>query len=189
MNVRRKTWIPGLILATAVTFGAGYAVGFAAPAAAEPATAPAKNSLTGQVDHALSMMPRYTVFDNISFKVRGTKVILLGQVTQPITKSDAENAAKNVKGVTQVVDKIEVLPLSPMDDQTRQAEFHAIYDYPSLSRYGLGSYHAIRIIVNNGHVTLYGTVNSKADADTANIRANGVPNVFSVTNLLTVQAS
>ena len=166
MNVRRKTWIPGLILATAVTFGAGYAVGFAAPAAAEPATAPAKNSLTGQVDHALSMMPRYTVFDNIS-----------------------ENAAKGVKGVTQVVDKIEVLPLSPMDDQTRQAEFHAIYDYPSLSRYGLGSYHAIRIIVNNGHVTLYGTVNSKADADTANIRANGVPNVFSVTNLLTVQAS
>jgi osmotically-inducible protein OsmY len=76
-----------------------------------------------------------------------------------------------------------------MDDQTRQAEFHAIYDYPSLSRYGLGSYHAIRIIVNNGHVTLYGTVDSKADADTANIRANGVPNVFSVTNLLTVQAS
>jgi hypothetical protein len=189
MNVRRTTWFSELLLAAAVTFGAAYALAAATPAAAAPATAPAKNSLTGQVDHALSMMPRYTIFDNISFRVKGTKVVLVGQVTDPIVKSDAENAAKGVKGVTQVVDKIQVLPLSPMDDQTRQAEYHAIYDYPSLSHYGLGSYHAIRIIVNNGHVTLYGTVDSKADADTANIRANGVPNVFSVTNDLTVSAS
>jgi hyperosmotically inducible periplasmic protein len=189
MNVRRKNWIPGLLLATAIAFGAGYAAGAAAPPAAAPATAAAKNSLTGQVDHALSMMPRYTIFDNISFRVKGTKVVLLGQVTDPVVKTDAENSVKGVKGVTQVVDKIEVLPLSPMDDQTRQAEYHAIYDYPSLSHYGLGSYHAIRIIVNNGHVTLYGTVDSKTDADTANIRANGVPNVFSVTNNLTVQPS
>jgi hyperosmotically inducible periplasmic protein len=123
------------------------------------------------------------------FRVKGTKVILMGQVTQPAVKSDAESAVKDVKGVTTVVNKIEVLPVSPFDDQTRQAEFHAIYDYPTLSRYNLGSYHAIHIIVKNGHVTLYGTVDSKADADTANIRANGVPGVFSVTNELTVQGS
>jgi hyperosmotically inducible protein len=182
MKVRRTTLISTLILATALMFGAGYLAGTAVAASAP-------NTLTGQVDHALSMMPRYTIFDNIAFKVKGTKVVLLGQVTQPIVKEDAENAAKGVKGVTQVVDKIEVLPLSPMDDQTRQAEYHAIYDYPSLQHYGLGSYHAIRIIVDNGHVTLVGTVDSKADYDTANIRANSVPGVFSVTNNLVVQPS
>ena len=189
MNIRGKNWIGGLLLATAFTFGAGYVAGAAAPAAAAPAAALAKNSLAGQVDHALSMMPRYTVFDNIAFKVRGTKVVLLGEVTDPVAKSDAEEAVKGVKGVRAVVDKIIVLPLSPMDDQTRQAEYHAIYDYPSLSHYGLGSYHAIRIIVDNGHVTLVGTVDTKADANTAYIRADGVPNVFSVVNQLTVQCS
>jgi hyperosmotically inducible periplasmic protein len=189
MNIRKNTWIPRLLLATAVACGAGRAVAAAAPAAAAAATAPATNSLSGQVNHALSMMPRYTVFDSVAFKVRGTKVILLGAVTDPSIKSDAENAAKGVKGVTQVVDKIQVLPPSPMDDQTRQAEFHAIYDFPSLQRYGVGALKAIHIIVNNGHVTLVGTVDSKADADTANIRANSVPGVFSVTNQLTVQGS
>ena len=189
MNIRGKNWIGGLLLATAFTFGAGYVAGAAAPAAAAPAAALAKNSLAGQVDHALSMMPRYTVFDNIAFKVRGTKVVLLGEVTDPVAKSDAEEAVKGVKGVRAVVDKIIVLPLSPMDDQTRQAEYHAIYDYPSLSHYGLGSYHAIRISVDNGHVTLVGTVDTKADANTAYIRADGVPNVFSVVNQLTVQGS
>ncbi|MGB6199601.1 MAG: BON domain-containing protein [Candidatus Acidiferrales bacterium] len=185
MNVRRPTLISTLILAAAVAFG-GASVAQAAPAAKSPK---APTTLTSQVDHALSMLPRYTVFDNIAFKVKGTKVILLGQVTEPVKKEDAENAAKGVSGVTQVVNKIQVLPLSPMDDQTRQAEFHAIYDYPSLQRYGLGSLHAIRIIVDNGHVTLVGIVNSKTDSDTASIRANGVPGVFSVTNNLVVQPS
>lgn len=188
MNVRRKNWISGLLLATAITFGAAYTAAAAAPPAA-PAPPSAKKSLTGQVAHALNMMTHYTLFDNVTFRVRGSKVILLGEVTQPIVKSDAEDAAKSVKGVTRVVDKIQVLPPSPMDDQTRQAEYHAIYDFPSLQHYGGGTYHAIHIIVDNGHVTLYGTVDSKGDYDTANIRANGVPNVFSVTNDLTVQSS
>jgi hyperosmotically inducible periplasmic protein len=181
MNVRWNSMIATMILSVAVLLATGSAAG--------AADQPKLTGLAGQVDHALNMLPRYTVFDNIAFKVRGTKVVLLGEVTQPVKKDDAENAVKGVKGVTQVVDKIQVLPPSPMDDQTRTAEYHAIYDFPSLSHYGLGSYHAIRIIVNNGHVTLVGTVDSKADADTANVRANGVPGVFSVTNQLTVQPS
>jgi len=197
MKLQTKLFIPMLALATVAALGTGNL----APASAQQnpesqqvaprgsAPQPPKNTLAGQVDRALSSMPRYTIFDNIAYKVRGGKVVLSGQVAQPIVKSDAEDAVKSIKGVTLVVDKIQVLPLSPFDDQTRQAEYHAIYDFPSLSHYGLGSYHAIRIIVDNGHVTLYGTVDSKSDADTANIRANSVPNVFSVTNNLTVQAS
>jgi hyperosmotically inducible protein len=95
---------------------------------------------------------------------------------------------RSVKGVTDVDNQIQVLPVSPMDEQTRMAEFRAIYEYPSLQRYGVGSLKAIHIIVDNGHVTLVGTVDSQADKDTAGIRANGVPGVFSVTNNLAVPA-
>jgi len=180
MNVRRYSVLTTLLLA------------FAAMLAASPAARAADESqLTGlakQVQHELLMLPRYSVFDVIGFTVNGTKVTLTGQVTWPIVKDDAENAVKSVKGVTDLDDQIQVLPLSPMDEQTRMAEFRAIYNYPSLQRYGVGWQKPIHIIVDNGHVTLVGTVDSQADKDTAGIRANGVPGVFSVTNNLTVQA-
>jgi hyperosmotically inducible protein len=113
-------------------------------------------------------------------------VTLLGQVTRPVTKSDSENAVKHIEGVNQVVNKIEVLPASPMDDQSRLALYRAIYGFPSLEKYALGVQKPIRIIVNNGHVTLEGVVDSESDKDTAGIRANSVPGIFSVTNNLQV---
>jgi hypothetical protein len=84
------------------------------------------------------------------------------------------------------VNKIEVLPTSPMDDQLRLALYRAIYGFPSLEKYALGVQKPIRIIVNNGHVTLEGVVDSQGDKDTAGIRANSVPGIFSVTNNLQV---
>ena len=142
-----------------------------------------------EVRHQLVMLPYYGVFDDLAFRVEGSTVTLLGAVTRPTLKSDAGNVVKRVEGVTQVVNNIEVLPLSPMDDQTRRAEFRAIYGDPSLSiRYGYRALPSIHIIVKNGNVTLEGVVANQADKDLMNIRANGVAGVFAVTNNLQVEA-
>jgi len=139
-----------------------------------------------EVRHELAMLPYVTVFDNLAFRVEGEKVILLGQVTKPSIKSDAEKAIKSVEGVEQVDNKIEVLPPSPMDDRLRLALYHAIYGFGPLEKYGMGVNRSIRIIVKGGHVTLEGIVDNQADKDSAGIRANGVSGVFSVTNNLQV---
>jgi len=133
------------------------------------------------------MLPYYGVFDNLAFTVNGGTVTLLGQVTRPTLKSDAENVVKRIEGVTRVQNKIEVLPLSDMDWQTRRAEFRAIYSDPSFTKYAYQAIPPIHIVVDNGHVTLVGAVDSEADKNLAGIRANQVPGVFSVTNNLVVQ--
>ncbi len=114
--------------------------------------------------------------------------LCLAQTTQPVLKSDAEKAVKRIDGVTQVVNNIEVLPLSPMDDQIRRAEYRAIYGDPSLSdRYGFRAVPSIHIIVKNGRVMLEGVVANQADKAVVNARANSVPGVFAVTNNLLVE--
>jgi hyperosmotically inducible protein len=135
------------------------------------------------------MLPYFGVFDNIAFKVDGYNVQLLGQVTRPTIKSDAENAVKHIEGVEKVDNQIEVLPPSPMDDRLRRRLFRAIYGYPALERYALGVQKPIRIIVKNGHVTLEGVVDSEADKNIAGLRANGVSGIFSVDNNLRVESS
>jgi hyperosmotically inducible periplasmic protein len=145
-----------------------------------------RDNLTREVRHQLLLLPYYSVFDNLMFKIDGDRVTLLGQVVRPTLKSDAENAVKSIEGVASVDNQIEVLPVSPMDDQTRRAVFRAIYGDPALSRYGFSALPSIHIIVKNGHVTLEGVVDSEGDKNLANIRASSVPNVFSVTNNLTV---
>src|SRR5437868_14372433 len=98
---------------------------------------PDENRIAKQVRHELLMLPYYGVFDDLAFRVDGSTVTLLGAVTRPTLKSDAENVTKKVEGVTQVNNQIEVLPLSPMDDRIRMAEYRAIYGDASLStRYG-----------------------------------------------------
>jgi hyperosmotically inducible protein len=139
-----------------------------------------------EVRHELVMLPYLDVFDNLAYKVEGYTVALFGQVTNPTVKSDAENAVKKIEGVEKVENHIEVLPVSPMDDGLRRHLFRAIYGYPQMQKYALPTIKPIRIIVKNGHVTLEGVVDSEADKNVANIRANGVPGVFSVTNNLAV---
>ena len=142
-----------------------------------------------EVRHELVMLPFYGVFDNFEYKVEGSTVTLLGQVTQPILKSDAEKVVKQVEGVERVDNRIEVLPLSPNDDRIRLAEYRAIYGTPGLDRYSLRAVPTIHIIVKNGNVTLEGAVATEADKNLANIKASGVPGVFSVKNNLHVDRS
>jgi hyperosmotically inducible periplasmic protein len=143
--------------------------------------------LNDAVRHELVMLPYFNIFDNLAFRVDdGGVVTLLGDVTQPVLKTDAERAVKKIPGVTQVVDEIKVLPLSPMDNRIRFAEYRAIFGFGGLYRYAMGTNPSIRIIVENGHVTLVGVVDNQADKNMAGIRANGVPGVFSVTNDLRV---
>jgi len=143
--------------------------------------------LNDQVRHELVMLPYFSVFDNLAYRVDGNTVTLYGEVTRPVLKSDAERAAKHIEGVAQVVDNIKVLPLSPFDNQIRRAEYRAIFGYSSLYRYAMGAIPSIHIIVDNGHVTLVGIVGNEMDKNLAGIRANGVPGVFTVTNDLQVE--
>lgn len=145
-----------------------------------------RERLESEVRHQLVMLPWYSVFDNLAFRVEGDKVTLFGQVTRPTLKSDAEAAVKSIEGVAAVVNNIEVLPVSPMDDQLRLAVFRAIYGEPGLSRYAVQAVPSIHIIAKNGNVTLEGVADSEADKNLANLRANQVPNVFSVKNNLVV---
>jgi hyperosmotically inducible protein len=148
--------------------------------------APQPGDLGDQVRHELVMLPYFTIFDDLSYEVDGSTVILSGDVTRPVLKSDAENVVKRIPGVTNVVNDIKVLPLSPFDNQTRRAVYRSIFGYASLYRYAMGTQPSIRIIVDNGHVTLKGVVDNEGDKNIAYIRANGVPGVFSVTNELRV---
>jgi len=147
-----------------------------------------QENLVKEVRHQLLLLPYYSVFDNLLFKVDGDKVTLLGQVVLPTLKSDAENAVKGIESVSSVDNQIEVLPTSPMDDGLRRAVYRAIYGDTSLSRYGMSALPSIHIIVKNGNVALEGVVDNEGDKNLAGLRANGVPNVFSVTNNLTIAA-
>jgi|HubBroStandDraft_6_1064221.scaffolds.fasta_scaffold303639_2 hyperosmotically inducible protein len=139
-----------------------------------------------EVGHELRMLPYFTVFDNLTYQVNGNQVVLTGQVTKPTLKEEAGRVVKAIEGVESVTNNIEVLPASPMDDQTRVAVFRAVYGKPGMDRYSHQAMPSIHIIVKNGHVTLEGYVDNEGDKNRAGIYANGVPGVFSVTNNLKI---
>jgi len=161
---------------------------FSAPAQKE-VSARAVERIQKEVRHEILMLPYFDVFDNITYTVSGYDVTLMGQVTQPTLKRDVENVVKQIEGVEKVVNQIEVLPASPMDDGLRLRLYRAIYGSPGLEKYAMPVIKPIRIIVKNGHVTLEGVVDSESDKNLANLRANGVSGVFSVTNNLVVAES
>jgi hyperosmotically inducible protein len=141
-----------------------------------------------EIRHQLVMLPYYSIFDDLAFRTDGSTVTLMGEVARPVLKSDAENVVKRVEGVTQVINQIEVLPLSPMDNRIRLAEYRAIYGDPQIgTRYGHQALPSIHIIVKNGNVRLEGMVANQFDKNLIGVRANGVPNVFHVDNNLMVE--
>jgi len=146
-----------------------------------------RSRLEKEVRHELVMLPYYNVFDNLSFRVDGSAVTLLGQVTRPTLKSDAGNVVKDIEGVERVNNEIEVLPLSPSDDQIRMAAFRSIYGAASLNRYAHQAVPSIHIIVKNGNLALEGVVGNEGDKNIAGVQANSVPGVFSVKNNLRVE--
>ena len=145
--------------------------------------------LVKEVRHELVTLPYYGVFDNLAYRVDGSKVTLFGQVREPKLKSDAEKAVKSIEGVSAVDNQIEVMPLSTSDDQVRMAVYRAIYSKPNLQRYQMGAVPPIHIIVKNGDVTLEGAVANSGDKDTAGIAANGVGGVHKVVNNLRTDSS
>ena len=149
----------------------------------------ANQNLIREVRHQLLLLPYYSVFDNLAFKVDGDHVTLEGQVTNPTLKHDAEAAVKSIESVSGITNNIEVLPPSPMDDQLRRALYRAIYGDPSLSKYGWSAMPSIHIIVKSGHVSLEGVVDNDADKNLAGLRANSVPNIFEVKNNLVVKSN
>jgi hyperosmotically inducible periplasmic protein len=139
-----------------------------------------------EVRHELLMLPYLDVFDNVAYRIDGDSVTLVGQVTRPTLKTDAEKAVKSIEGVGRVDNQIEVLPLSPNDERLRRSLYRAVYGYGPLVRYDLPVIKPIRIIVKNGNVTLEGVVDNEADKNMAYIRARGVHGAFSVANNLKV---
>ena len=143
--------------------------------------------LVREVRHRLLMLPYYTVFDNLEYRVNGYNVTLLGQVVNPVLKSDAEATVKRIEGVRKVINHIEVLPLSNFDNRIRIAAYRKIYGYPGFEKYAIQAMPPIHIIVKNGNITLVGVVDSKMDSQIAYMQARSVPGVFSVTNDLRVE--
>lgn len=146
----------------------------------------ARDQLIKEVRHKLVMLPYYSVFDNLTYRIDGRTVTLEGQVANPVVKPDAENAVKRIEGVDKVVNNIEVLPPSPMDDRIRRQVYHAIYSYGPLFKYGHMAVPPIHIIVKNARITLDGVVDNETDKNLAGMRANQVPGTFQVTNNLRV---
>ena len=127
-----------------------------------------------------------TAFNAFTIGVQNGVVTLGGVAYGPTDKDSAISLVANFPGVKDVVDNIEVAPVSPMDDRIRLATARAVYGAPQLNKYAIDPAKPIRITVVNGNVTLSGMVDNQGDKDVANIRANGVPGVFKVTNSLQV---
>ena len=127
-----------------------------------------------------------TAFNSISVHVENGVVTLGGVAYGPVDKDAAVSDVSNTVGVRDVIDNVEVAPLSGNDDRIRQAEFRAIYSFPTLNKYAIDPAKPIRITVINGNVTLTGVVDTKEESETANIRANTVSGVFKVTNQLQI---
>jgi osmotically-inducible protein OsmY len=195
---------------------AGSSVVVTSPALGQQASAPsdaqqAMVKLAEAVRKQIVTNPQYGVFDSIHFAIKGDTVILRGYASRPTLKSSLESSIKRIPGVKSVQNEIEVLPLSPNDDQIRARVYAAIYGYGPLQRYtsnrgpsaGMNrnsvarqaggitndppfGWHAIHIIVKNGNVTLTGVVDNEGDLALAGIRANQVPGAFSVDNELQI---
>jgi hyperosmotically inducible periplasmic protein len=142
-------------------------------------------AISEKIRHQLAMMAYITNYDFISFTLVGNNVILTGWTVRETNRSEAYTRVKSVEGVEQIVNNIEVLPLGRNDMQIRATARGRLQTM--LSRYFWSSGSNIKIIVKNGNIILLGTVDSKADSDTAYIQCNTVPFAFHVFNLLRVQ--
>lgn len=150
------------------------------------ASASEENRIVHEVRHELVMQTRYTLWDWLAFRVNGNTVELLGYANSTGLKRDAVDSVKHIEGVEKVIDNIQELPPSPMDDRIRHQVAHAIFNWDGLSRYAWSAVPSIHIVVDKGRVRLLGIVDNQTDKNMAGLRANGVPGVFQVTNDLQV---
>jgi hypothetical protein len=168
-----------------------------------------------EIRKELLRLPYYGVFDYLAFAYDKGTVTLVGYAYHPSLKKDAERAVKRAPGVDRVINKVEELPPSPMDDELRWKIFYNIYGDPFLSRYApggdvlwghrhslLGPFYGfsggpfpgmepagnypIHIVVKNGRVLLLGVVDNETDKRMAEMKAREVGGSFEVQNLLLV---
>lgn len=172
--------IKNKIVALAAMIAIAASAATAAPIATDQKGS--EQTVSSQVLHQLRMLSHTGIFDNLAYKVEGSTVTLYGQVMQPITRKDAESSVKRIAGVEQVVNNIEVLPLSSFDNGIRRNIYRQLLRTGSLYRYTRGTQPSLRIIVRGGHVALEGVVATKMDKQLAYLAASRVPGVFSVTN-------
>ena len=156
--------LAGLLMAGTLIFGASKDKTFV------PAT---DEQIAKQIGHEIRMYTRYTIWDDVNIRVANGQVELLGAVSQPFKKSDIQRIVADVPGVRSVTNELKVLPLSPFDDRIRLQVARAIYADPVLNRYALNPQPPIHIVVDNGHVTLTGVVNTEMEKNVAGIRAQG----------------
>jgi len=170
------------------------------------------SQIVSQVRKQITSLPDYSVFDWITFGIQGKTLILKGYASRPVLKQEVGRVVKGIQGIESVDNQIKVLPLSNNDDQIRVAVYNLIYSSPGLGKYNANQgglrgggtlarmaggvtvdppigFHAIHIIADNGHVTLYGSVLNSGDATMAKMRANMAPGAFSVDSNLTVEGS
>ena len=178
-----KNRIPFKLMLVSMVIAAGTAMA----ANTNPAGASVDSAIGQKVVHEIRMYPRYTIWDNVSVRVHEGDVELQGQVSLPFKKADLGRLAQHVSGVRSVTNQIEVLPNSFFDDRLRLAVARAIYRDPVLSRYAIQAIPPIHIIVDNGHVTLEGVVNTPMEKTVAGLRASQGLSFGQVTNNLQVE--
>ena len=143
--------------------------------------------LAEEIRHQLIMLPYYGVFDNLAFTIKDQNtVVLTGQITNDIVKTNAETTVRSIKGVGKIINDIEILPLSRFDDLIRLATYRAIYSKSGFEKYAIRANLPIKIIVKNGNVTLDGFVQTELEKTMARLAANSVSGVFSVTDNLKI---
>jgi len=145
--------------------------GFAG-ASTPPAGPNTDGAIAAKAIHEIRMYSRYTIWDNVNLQVNGGSVVLTGQVSQPFKKQDLQRIMQSVPGVTSVTNQLEVLPLSPFDNNLRLRVARAVYGNPAFTRYAMQALPPIHIIVNNGHVSLEGVVANEFDKNLAGMRAS-----------------
>lgn len=182
-----KRFVPLLVigLILAVPF-----VGAQHPPAVKPAARaviPEEPQLSHEIRHQLYVLPYYSVFDYVAFRLDGTTVTLTGYVLRPTLRANAEAAVKSLEGVASVQNLIEVLPKSPSDYDARRAVYRAIFEDSTLQKYAASEVPAVHIILRNGEVTLEGAVATDAEKNLASARASSVSGVSAVKNNLSVR--
>lgn len=162
------------------------AAGIPSRAAQSTSNLTPQEHLSHEVRNELITLPQLSIFDHLAFQLNDGTVTLMGKVRNPVLKDSAEKAVKDVEGIKQVNNKIEILPPSSNDDRIRKDVARAIFNDDRLFRYSMGAVPPIHIIVSGGHVSLEGLVDNQSDKDAAGLRANGVHGVFSVQNNLRI---
>jgi hyperosmotically inducible protein len=158
-----------------------------APALAEVHD-PHRLQLVSNITDHVQRYTRFTIFDDVKIAFAEDDVVVLsGKVTMPFKKHDLERIVSNVSGVSAVRNDIDVLPVSPFDDELRARIARAIYSHANFWHYAAMAHPPIHIVVENGHVTLTGVVQNNVDRMLARSLATTY-GAFSVRNHLKTDA-